>query len=205
VSHQKGDLRRFTTQEMTILWEHEDDTTSVSYRGIKARMIATVSPLLDQFIEFQKKGAKVLHMPCPSELHLRYMGLILRPIYLELINSDVEIQSRVKSLGPFISLVLNQDLDVQQQFIIRRNDELKKLNSSQLIEMVTQHQHVMVELGLESMEIRFHLYYVIFPFLKEDFAANSLRPSSVYQNVKNMPENFGGKFTFYALCPPKHI
>jgi hypothetical protein len=140
VRHQTDDLEHFTTQEMTILWEPGEKKSKVPYIGIEARMIATVSPLLDQFKEFKKKVALVLHMSCPSELHLQYMGLIHCPIYREYFNSDVEIQRRMKSFGPFIHLaVFNQDVNViLREFKNSRFGELKKYNSSQLIDIVTQ-------------------------------------------------------------------
>jgi hypothetical protein len=115
---------------MTILWKPAEKNTRVLYIGIKALMIVTALPFLDQFIGFQKIGARVLHLPCPSELHLRYMGQVLCPIYLELINSDIEIQRRVKLFGPFIRLaLLNEGVEVLREFTDYRDDELKKYNS----------------------------------------------------------------------------
>jgi hypothetical protein len=58
------------------------------------------------------------------------------------------------------------------------------------------------KLGLESIDIIFHLYYLIFPFSTEQFEANAFQQSSVYKNVKAMPQNFGRKCIFYGLCPP---
>jgi hypothetical protein len=58
------------------------------------------------------------------------------------------------------------------------------------------------KLELESINIRFHLHYVIFPYCKEDFDANPHWISSLNKKAIAMHQNFGGKFTFYALCPP---
>jgi len=73
----------------------------------QAQIIATVSPNGKLFHEFNKR-AEMLHMPCASELQIRLMGQIYWGFATNLENcpTDEEICERLRTLGPFIQMVL---------------------------------------------------------------------------------------------------
>jgi len=58
----------------------------------QAQIIVTVSPNEKLFHEFNKR-AEMLHMTCPSELHIRLMGQVFRRFAFNLENcpTDEEI------------------------------------------------------------------------------------------------------------------
>jgi len=84
--------------------------TPVYYAGLKAQIIATVSPNEARIHEF-KKRAKMLFMPCPGELQIRLMGQVDRRFATELTNcpADAEIHERVMKFGPFVRTALCWD------------------------------------------------------------------------------------------------
>ena len=106
VEHTPQQLDRITDEHTTILWEPGSSLTPVYYEGVKARIIATVSNE-KLFHEFNKR-AEMLHMPCPSELQIRLMGQIYQRFatYLENCPTDEEICERLRTVGPFIQIVL---------------------------------------------------------------------------------------------------
>jgi hypothetical protein len=57
-------------------------------------------------------------------------------------------------------------------------------------------------LDLPSMNIKFHLNFVIFPFRKDSYEAKEFPKSFFYSNLSSFPTDFGATFQFYALCPP---
>jgi len=96
-----------TDENTTILWEPGSSMTPVYYEGVKARIIVTVSPNEKLFHEFNKR-AEMLFMPCPSELQIRLMGQVYRRFATNLENCpiDEEICERLRTVGPFIQMVL---------------------------------------------------------------------------------------------------
>jgi len=77
VEHIPKQLNCITNQNTTIFWEPVSSTTPVYYAGIKARIIATVSPNKERIHEF-KKRAKLFFMRCPGELQIRLIGQVYR-------------------------------------------------------------------------------------------------------------------------------
>jgi len=75
LEHTPKQLVCFTDQNSTILWEPGRGTSAVYFPGVKARIIATVSPNENLFHEF-KMDAKMFYIPPPGELQLRLMGQI---------------------------------------------------------------------------------------------------------------------------------
>jgi len=126
VEHSPKQLDRITDENTTILWEPASITTPVYYAGIKARIIATVSPNEARIHEFRKR-AKMFFMPCPGELQIRLMGQVFRRYATEIIKcpSDAVIHERVMNFGPFIRTALCWDSDELKQFI---DDRLREIN-----------------------------------------------------------------------------
>ena len=107
VEHTPQKLDRITDEHTTILWEPASITTPVYYSGVEARIIVTVSPNEDRIHEF-KKRSEMLYMPCPSELQIRLMGQVYREFAtnFEICPTDEEICELLRTLGPFIRMVL---------------------------------------------------------------------------------------------------
>ena len=134
VKHDAEDLKRFTNENTTILWEPGEGTQPICYYGIQARIIATVSPDIRRFHEF-KKYAGMVFMPCPSELQLRLMGQIYRKFAKEphYRSSDKEIYDRVKKYGPFIRVVLCWTEDERADFEVSRLHEVRHLCADKVV------------------------------------------------------------------------
>jgi len=76
VRHSPIDLKLFTDENSTILWEPASNKTPVDYSGVKGRIIASVSSHNEELYHQFRKYAKIFMMPCPSELQIRLMGQI---------------------------------------------------------------------------------------------------------------------------------
>jgi len=107
VEHTPKQLKSFTDENATILWEPGSRETPVYYEEVKARILVSVSPNEDLIHQFQKY-AETFYMPCPSQLQIRLMGQVYQRFATELeyCPTDAEICERVRTLGPFIRTVL---------------------------------------------------------------------------------------------------
>jgi len=88
--------------------------TPVYYEGVMARIIVTVSfHNVELFHQF-RKNAKMLYMPCPSELHILLMGQIHQRSAKELEHclTDAEIHQCVKRFHLFQFLCTKDEEDV---------------------------------------------------------------------------------------------
>ena len=127
IRHNPEDLKLFTDNTVTILWEPGVREAPIHYQGIRARIIATVSPNENRIHEL-KKRAKMFFMPCPSELQLRLMGKVYRAATNRNSTnfpSDAEIHRRVRKYGPYIRLCLSADDHEVATFERMRNKDLK--------------------------------------------------------------------------------
>ena len=127
ILHDPAMLKLFSDKTMTILWEPGTGEAPVNYVGIRARIVATVSPSKIRIHEF-KKRAKMCFMPCPSVHQLRLMGIVYRMVYktsLQSFPSDVVIYERALRYGPFIRLCLSLDEQEVATFEKLRNMDLK--------------------------------------------------------------------------------
>jgi len=128
VEHSLKQLKSFTDENTTILWEPGSRTTPVYYEEVKARILVTVSPNEDLIHQF-KKYAETFYMPCPSQLQICLMGQVYRRFATELkyCPTDAEICERVRTLGPFIRKVLCWSEFNMTKFRNSRRKEIKKI------------------------------------------------------------------------------
>jgi hypothetical protein len=148
-NHSPRSFKFFTNENSTILWEPGEESQPVAYLSIFANIIATVSPRMDRFHEFAKYARK-FYMPCPSEIHLRLMGKIIRDIKPNHYPSDDEIRTRIKEYGPFIRTSLIWGSPMLEDLKSRRHAEIVDLcqdNYANLIASMNAGQHVFFNLG----------------------------------------------------------
>jgi hypothetical protein len=130
IIHDSAYLQDFTNDCTTILWEPSQSVNPIYYELIQAHIIATVSPNIIRYKEFQKNGAICFFLPCPSKTQLRLMGQVLRSITLHLYPSDVVICNRVRDYGPFIRIVLSIQSSVVEEFETNRTADVQKITES---------------------------------------------------------------------------
>jgi RHS (Retrotransposon Hot Spot) family protein len=145
LKHFPEDLKDFTDENSTILWEPDEGHTPVKYKFISSRIIATVSPDIGRIHKFQK-NAKTFYMPCPSELQIRLMGLIYRKYAMDQDKiTDEKIHKRVQKYGPFIRNSLCwSDFDFKD-YEKARNEEFNKIcaTSTSLCAAIASPMHIM--------------------------------------------------------------
>jgi len=125
VYHSPNDLRLFTDENSTILWEPELSKTQVDDSGVNAHIIVTVSPNEDLSHHFMK-SAEMFFMPCPSELQICLMGQIYRSFSNDLENcpTEAEIHQCVKKFGPYIPIALYWSTYQMDEFKKSKNGRL---------------------------------------------------------------------------------
>jgi hypothetical protein len=132
VFHQPTHLSDFTNKETTILWEPNESKQPVCYDEIRAHIIATVSPNQDRYKEFEKNGARLFYLPCPSKIQLRLMGQIYRDVSTDLnYPTDEDICQRVTKYGPFIRIVCSSWPQKIVKFENQRKRDINDLQNTQ--------------------------------------------------------------------------
>jgi hypothetical protein len=160
--HSPQSLSRYTDKESTILWEPGRSFQPISYEETLANILATVSPRVYTYKYFARRAHK-FYMPCPSEIHLRLMGKIMREgrkIVPEsnkrshnkdrkskyfIYPSDKEICERIQLYGPFIrtSIVWNAvDLDNLRRETTSELLHLCANNYTYLISAINSPEHI---------------------------------------------------------------
>ena len=147
--HVAEQLDLFTDKNTTILWEPGTGTDPVEYVGIESRIIATVSPNLDRFHEFENV-AEMFYMPCPSELQLRLMGQVYRNNGESTCPSDNEVCNRIRQCGPFTRVVLCWSESKILDFKRYRKMEIRRIRKSDFLEILTSTTHIMEESNIIS-------------------------------------------------------
>jgi hypothetical protein len=187
IKHDTVDLKWFTNGDSTILWEPSVDRKPVEYERVEAPIIATVlSEQKDQYIGFRTNGAKLFYMPCPSEIHLRLMGKVMREARCDTeYPTDAVIRTRVQEYGYSIRLALQSDPE-----FIREHERINEYHIKKICDSPDGHKGLSAYLSSEELLFNDDMTQLgSFSFRLTRFDVNRYAPDGLlpYQTYKYTP------------------